>query len=83
MRRLVLHAVNRAREYGFSALADVEQYVDLVVVLGEDFEFQEEYAWAQEILHDKNPAAAKFRATWLYHKVKQHLAETENGKRKQ
>lgn len=81
MRRLVQRAVSKAREHGFEELADIQQYVDLVVVLGEDFELKEEFSWAREILRDTNPAGAKFRATWLYDNVKQYLAEKESGKR--
>lgn len=75
--KLVTRALKRAAAYGFRTLVDIQQYVDLVVVLGEDFEATSEFAWAREILEDKNPAAAKFRATWLCDNVKRHLAEKE------
>ena len=82
VRKLVSGAVKKATRYGFRALPDVQQYVDLVLVLGEDFESTSEFAWAREILEDKNPAAAKFRATWLYDNVKRHLAGEEKHARR-
>jgi hypothetical protein len=78
---LITRAVKKGKGYGFRELADIQQYVDLVVVLGEDFESSSEFGWAREILEDKNPAAAKFRATWLYDNVTRHLAEKEQHAR--
>lgn len=78
---LVQRALNKAREYNFNQFVDIQQYVDLVIVLGEDFESEPEFAWTREILEDANPAGAKFRATWLYDRVIRHLAEKERRAR--
>jgi hypothetical protein len=72
-------ARKKARAYGFTRLADQQQYVDLVVVLGEDFESAPEYTWTREILEDRNAAGGAFRATWLYDSVTRHLAAQEQN----
>ena len=79
---LVTRAVQKGKAYGFRELADIQQYVDLAIVLGADFESTSEFAWAREILEDKNPAAAKFRATWLYDNVIRHLTRKEQHGRR-
>lgn len=81
-RRLIGRAVEKARGYGFKELVDLQQYVDLVVALGEDFETTPEYAWTQGVLADRNPAGAAFRATWLYDSVTQQMADREKHGRR-
>ena len=70
-------AVNRASAYRFQSYVDVQQFVNLCLMLGEDFELSPEFAWAARILNDPNPAAARFRSSWLYDRVIHHLASIE------
>ena len=51
--------IRRAATYGIKAKRDVCKYIDLVIVLGRDFEKGEKLPWASEILNSKNEADAK------------------------
>ena len=81
-RKLIGRAIEKARGYGFRELPDLQQYVDLVVVLCEDFEATAEYAWTRQILDARNPAGDAFRATWLYDSVTRQMADRENHGRR-
>ena len=69
VRQFTERAAAQARKYGFSTLTDVQQFVDLAMVLGENFESRPEFSWTLEILNEKDPAKVAFRATWLYDRV--------------
>ena len=77
VREAAQRGINKGAAYGFTRLADLQQYVDLTFVLGENFESRRGYAWAREILLDPKPAARDFRATWLYDNVVRRLKEKE------
>jgi hypothetical protein len=70
-------AIEKAASFGFTAHMDVQQFVDLVIVLGENFWDTPEYSWAQEILEDMSPSRRAFRATWLSDRVIQYLRKKE------
>ena len=74
---VVERAIRRAASYHFVTFGDVQQFVDLVLELGEDFEFLPEFHWALAILNDLNPARAPFRATCLYERIVRQLAREE------
>ena len=80
---LAKRAMKKGRAYGFTQLSDLQQYADLVILLGENFESTEEYAWTREILEDRNPASADFRATWLTDQVVEQLARKPEPVRKE
>jgi len=52
VRELVVEGIERAEGHGLSAERDVCRYVDLLFLLGRDFETREEMAWAKGILND-------------------------------
>lgn len=72
-------AIAQAGTFGFTAHMDVQQFVDLIMVLGENFWETPEFSWAREILEDRSPARSAFRATWLADRVIQHLKENEEA----
>lgn len=73
----IARAIQRATAHGFVSYRDLQQFVDLVLQLGEDFESRPELQWTREILNDRHPARAPFRATTLYDRVVGHLAKQE------
>jgi hypothetical protein len=77
VREVARRGIEKGAYYGFTRLADLQQYTDLTLVLGDNFESKPEYAWTRDILLDHNPAARDFRATWLYDNVVQRLKEKE------
>ena len=70
-------AVEEAGSFGFTTHMDVQQFVDLVMVLGGNFWETPEFSWTQEVLNDSSPSRRAFRATWLADRVIQHLKEKE------
>src|SRR5262245_3936410 len=54
VRTLVKQAVDKAAGYQISSERDVERFIDLVVILGRDFETRADTAWARDVLRDKN-----------------------------
>jgi hypothetical protein len=72
-------AIEKAGSFGFTAHMDVQQFVDLVVVLGGNFWETPEFSWTQEVLNDPSPSRRAFRATWLADRVIQHLMEKEEA----
>lgn len=51
--------IARAATYGIKAKRDVCKYIDLVIVLGRDFDKDGTLAWAGEILNTQNQPHAK------------------------
>lgn len=70
----IRRAIRRARANGFSSGTDVLQFVDLAVLLGEDFE---NLPWAQAALNETAPERRKFRAARLYEGAIRHLRSRE------
>jgi hypothetical protein len=75
--KIELRAIRKAKAYGFATFTDIQQFVDLVIVLGENFERSCEFEWAREVLEDPVPAHRPFRANWLYERVLLWLKEKE------
>ena len=76
---LVSNALQRAAAHGFQSDADLLTFVDLAVVLGDDFDTR--FAWARAILDDHSPDTRPFRAVRLYEEAMTRLGdgdETDN-----
>ncbi len=71
LERTVLSAMKRARANGFSAMRDMLQFVDLVLLLGSDFDST--LPWARKILEDRSGEKAHSRSTRLYLRALRHL----------
>ena len=72
-------AIEKAESFGFTDHMDVQQFVDLVMVLGGNFWETSEFSWTQEVLNDPSPSRRTFRATWLADRVIRHLKEKEDA----
>jgi hypothetical protein len=64
-------AMKRAASYGLTPMRDVLQFLDLVMVLGADFDSR--LPWAREILEDRSGTGSRFRSTRLYLRAVRHL----------
>lgn len=64
-------AIKRARSYGLTSVRDAMQFLDLMFVLGPDFDVK--LPWANEILSDRSSESTRFRSTRLYLKAVRHL----------
>jgi hypothetical protein len=71
LRELIRYGMKRSVAHGFIAKNDVCKYIDLMVVFGRDFEADNRYPWAREILATGGNAG--FRMRRLYEAAKRHL----------
>ncbi len=81
-RALIRHGIERAGEYGIVAERDVCKYIDLMVIHGPDFDTDDRYPWAGEILNDQAIKSPTDRIERLYDEALARLekqAEQEGG----
>lgn len=62
LRELIRHGILRAAEYGITKERDVCKYIDLMIVLGRDFDQDKRLTWAGKILSTKEESRPKIRA---------------------
>ncbi len=72
LRRTIRHGIDRAAAHGFRRKRDVCKYIDLMVVLGRDFDTSDQYPWARVILTELRNPDTKIQA--LQAAAKSHLA---------
>jgi hypothetical protein len=71
VRELIRHGVKRAASYQITAKRDVSRYIDLMIVLGDDFDCAKPFPWAQEILRTRN--SPEIRISVLLKTAQKHL----------
>jgi len=71
VRELIRYGVKRAASYQITAERDVSRYIDLMIVLGNDFDHDKRLPWAQEILRTRNSPEA--RVSVLLKTAQEHL----------
>jgi hypothetical protein len=59
--RLIRSGIESANRYNITAKADVCKYIDLMLVLGPDFEKDSRYPWAADILKQKTSPRVRMR----------------------
>jgi hypothetical protein len=67
----VARALDRAGSHELHSMRDQLQFVDLVFILGEDFDMR--FCWASAILNDRSPETFPLRASLLYDRSLQFL----------
>jgi hypothetical protein len=71
VRELIRHGMARAAIYGITIERDVCKYIDLMTVLGRDFDRDQRHAWANEIL--RLPDSPTARVNLLLRAAQRHL----------
>jgi hypothetical protein len=71
VRELIRYGVERAASYQIVAKRDVSRYIDLMIVLGDDFDRDKHLPWAQEILRTRN--SPEVRISVLLKTAQTHL----------
>ena len=71
LRETIRYGIKRAAAHGFRGKRDVCKYIDLMVVLGRDFDIDERYPWAGVILTELKNPGTKLEA--LQAAAKNHL----------
>jgi hypothetical protein len=67
----IRYGIKRAASYNIKAQRDVSRYVDLMMVLGHDFDRDKRLPWAGEVLRARN--SAEVRISMLLKTAQKHL----------
>ena len=59
LRETIQHGIKQAATYGITTERDVCKYIDLMIVLGRDFDQDEKFPWAGQILKTRNSPSIK------------------------
>lgn len=81
IREIIQYAVQHAGNYDFVTERDVCLYINLVLLLGSNFDIDKQLFWAEEILKDENITSSATRIDRLYDKAMEYfdrVAGTEN-----
>ena len=70
IREIIQYGTARARSYGITVKREVCQYIDLMVVLGRDFDQPKKCAWAHEILAKRKPPTVRIRSLMAAAKIR-------------
>jgi hypothetical protein len=76
VRDSVEHAIARCRQYGITEGYDVLRYVNLMYTLGHHFDDDGQYAWAADLLKDRQ-ISPRIRLDLLVEQAKMTLADSE------
>lgn len=71
LKETIRFGIRRAASYGIRTKRDVCKFIDLIVILGRDFEQDEKLTWASEIL--KSKAQARRKIETLHEAARAHL----------
>jgi len=74
LRETIRYGIERAAAHGFHSKRDICKYIDLMVVLGRDFDADEQYPWAGTILTELKNPETKMEA--LHAAAKSHLTRS-------
>ena len=66
IRDRIRYGIRRAARYGITSQRDVCKYIDLIMILGQDFEMGSRFPWAMEILERPVDSVSKIAALTDY-----------------
>jgi hypothetical protein len=75
LRQVVRTGFERANKYGLTNRGPVRFYLDLMIMLGSDFDTDPQYPWATDLLEDSTMPDQMTRAERLYEKVMDYSAK--------
>lgn len=73
VREMVRYGIERAKTYGITAECDVSVFVDVMFVMGRDFDLLSQNAWAGRILKDRTGNSCTERVMQLRDATLEHL----------
>lgn len=73
VRQVIRKGMERAKKYGLTKRGPVRFYIELMYMLGSDFDTDPQYPWAEEILNDPGIKDQKVRADLLYDKAMEYI----------
>ncbi len=75
IRKVIQYGIARAESYGFVTKRDTPLYIDLMLLLGSQFDEDLQYPWATHILTDKAITEPVARADQLYDRAMKFMDE--------
>jgi hypothetical protein len=78
LRDLIARGIAKARVYGFTSEPDICRYIDLMVVLGPDFDADPRFPWAADILNSAAFSNPGLRIEMLHQAALNYLRRIEN-----
>jgi hypothetical protein len=75
LRKVVKTGIKRAEKYGLTFKGPVRFYLDLMIMLGSDFDTDPQYPWAAELLNGSADPDQMDRAEALYERAMKYTAE--------
>jgi len=83
IRETIKYGIGKAESYGITTEREVCKYIDLMFVLGQDFDTNPDLPWVQEILQDETLPDPEERMNGLCHMAiqKQSVGVTRDGER--
>lgn len=73
LRRTIQYGIKRAAAYGIQREDDVRKYVEVMVLLGPDFDKDPKFPWASSVLNDEKLKDPKAKATRLYETARKRI----------
>jgi hypothetical protein len=82
IRKVIKLGILRAENYGFTYRGPVQFYIELMFMLGSDFDTDPQYNWISEILKSDNNVDQMERADYLHEKVLDYVNKVIGPKNK-
>ena len=79
VRKLVRHGIDHGMAHGFQSQREIAFYVNLMVILGCDFDHDPQYAWAGEQLNDLSIADPFARIQRVFRTTADYLGKTSGA----
>jgi hypothetical protein len=74
LRRMIQYGIKRAASHGIQLENDVRKYIEVMLVLGPDFDNDPHFPWAASILTDESLKDPKLKASRLHETAMKNLA---------
>lgn len=81
LRKVIRRGIKRAETYGFTDRGPVRFYIELMFMLGSDFDTDCQFPWASQILTDPEIVEQTERADALFDKVMDYVKEVAGPER--
>lgn len=74
IRSLIQRGISNAASYGIKRENDVSRFINLMIVFKEDFDTDQTYEWAQNILTNDMITNSSYKMDILYTEAERHLS---------
>jgi hypothetical protein len=75
LRRMIKYGIQRAATYEIRTAESVHKYIEVMLLLGQDFDKDSNYPWAEKLLNDENLRNPKTKADRVHESALQYLSK--------